>query len=517
MEGVSSEAASIAGHLKLGKLIYLYDDNQVSIEGSTAVTFTEDVGARFRAYGWGVIGPIDGLDTEVVDRAIRESKADAEHPSLIICQTIIGYGSPNKAGQGVVHGEPLGRDEAALAKERLGWPYKEPFSVPEEALAHFRQAVSRGQKEESSWQSLWQSYQKAYPDEAKELALALSGELPAGWDEGLDKLFKSLDKPLATRDASGRVLNAIAPRIPCLMGGSADLSPSTKTIIKDAGDFSPESYGGRNLHFGVREHAMGAIANGLALHGGIIPYTATFLIFYDYMRPPVRLAALMKQRVIFIFTHDSVGLGEDGPTHQPIEQLADMRAMPNLSVIRPADAAETTEAWKLALERKNGPTALILTRQGLPVLDRSTLAPASRVKHGGYVLWQASPEPKVILIATGSEVHIALEAAKQLKGKRISARVVSLPSWDIFEAQPEEYRQTVLPPAIKARISIEAAATLGWCRYVGDRGVALGLDRFGASAPGKVIYEKLRLTPQRVMDEAERLIQKLSNGNRTVI
>ncbi len=508
MEGVSSEAASLAGTLRLGKLIYLYDDNGISIEGNTDITFTEDVGQRFRAYGWHVIGPIDGMDAASVDSAIRVAQNEKNRPSLIICKTIIGYGSPNKAGTGAAHGEPLGEDEVSLAKEQLGWQYQEPFTIPDEVLSHLRQAQERGRRQQEEWQDRLKAYRKAYPEEAKKLEKDLSGELPDGWDSDLEGLFQCEDKTMATREASGRVMNAISPRVHALIGGSADLAPSTKTILEGKGHFGYGDYCGHNLHFGVREHAMGAIASGMALHGGIIPYTATFLIFYDYMRPPVRLAAMMGLRVIYIFTHDSVGLGEDGPTHQPIEHLAGLRVIPNLTVIRPADATETIEAWKIALKRREGPTALILTRQRLPVLDRKSLAPASGVQRGGYILWQATPSPEVILIGTGSEVHIALEAGKLLMVKGINARVVSLPSWELFDAQPEEYRNSVLLPALKARVSIEAGVTLGWERYIGSEGITIGIDCFGASAPGKVIYEHYGLTARRVSDEAERLLKR---------
>ena len=507
MEGVSSEAASLAGTLQLGKLIYLYDDNNISIEGSTDITFTEDVANRFRSYGWHVTGPIDGMDITAVDSEIRVAQAEKSRPSLIICRTIIGYGSPNKAGTGSAHGEPLGEDEVVLAKEKLGWPYKEPFTIPSEVLNHFRQAKERGRKQQQEWQARMEAYRSAYPDEARQLEMDLSGELPDGWDSELDTLFISEDKPMATREASGRIMNVISAKVHALVGGSADLAPSTKTILKGKGHFGIENYRGHNLHFGVREHAMGGIASGMALHGGIIPYTATFLIFYDYMRPPVRLAAMMGQRVIYIFTHDSVGLGEDGPTHQPIEQLAGMRAVPNLTVIRPADATETVEAWKIALRRRQGPTALIFTRQKLPLLDRTELAPAGGVQRGGYVLWQASSSPQVILIGTGSEVHIALEAGRLLKKRGIDASVVSLPCWGLFDAQPEEYRKSVLPPNIKARVSIEAAATMGWQKYVGGEGIAIGIDRFGASAPYKEIYEHFGLTARHMADEAEHLLR----------
>jgi transketolase len=509
MEGVSSEAASLAGTLRLGKLIYLYDDNDVSIEGSTDTTFTEDVAQRFQAYGWQVIGPIDGLDTASVDSAIGMAQAEDSRPSLIICKTVIGYGSPNKAGTGSAHGEPLGEEEVTLAKEKLGWPYKEPFTIPPEVLSHFRQARERGKQQQEEWQTKLEAYRQSYPDEARQLEEDLSGELPSDWDSGLENLFQNQDEPIATRQASGKVMNIISPRVHALVGGSADLAPSTKTILKDKGHFGPDDYHGHNLHFGVREHAMGAIASGMALHGGIIPYTATFLIFYDYMRPPVRLAALMGQRIIYIFTHDSVALGEDGPTHQPVEQLAGLRAVPKLTVLRPADATETVEAWRAALGRRQGPTALIFTRQKLPVLDRKELAPADGLQRGGYILWQATESPEVILIGTGSEVHIALEAGKLLEEKGISARIVSLPSWELFDAQPAEYKESVLPPKLRARVSMEAAATLGWERYVGSEGVAIGIDHFGASAPGRVIYEHFGLTAERMADEALRLLKQL--------
>ena len=507
MEGVSSEAASLAGTLRLGKLIYLYDDNGISIEGDTDVTFTENVAQRFQAYGWHVIGPIDGMDIASVDSAIRMAQAEKGRPSLIVCKTVIGYGSPNKAGTGSAHGEPLGEDEVVLAKERLGWPYKEPFTVPPEVLGHFRQAQERGRQQQAEWQDKLEEYRRAYPDEALKLEMDLSGDLPDGWDNDLDSLFLSADKPVATREASGQVINIIAPRVHALVGGAGDLAPSTKTILKDKGHFGPDDYSGHNLHFGVREHAMGGIASGMALHGGIIPYTATFLIFYDYMRPPVRLAAMMGQRVIYIFSHDSVGLGEDGPTHQPIEQLTGLRSVPNLTVIRPADATETVEAWKIALRRRQGPTALILTRQKLPVLDRTVLAPASEVQRGGYTLWQATASPEVILIGTGSEVHIALEAGKLLQEKGVAARVVSLPSWELFDAQPAEYRNSVLLPSLQARVSMEAGITLGWEKYLGSEGIAIGLDHFGASAPYKTIYEHFGLTAEHMADEAVQLLQ----------
>ena len=507
MEGVSSEAASLAGTLKLGKLIYLYDDNDISIEGDTDVTFTENIPQRFEAYGWHVVGPIDGMDIASVDSAIRMAQEEASRPSLIICKTIIGYGSPNKAGTGLAHGEPLGEEEVRLTKEHLGWTYKEPFTVPPEALAHYRKAQERGQCYQEEWQARLEAYRYAYPNEARQLEEDLSGDLSPGWDSDLANLFHGEEGPIATREASGRMMNIISSRIHALVGGSADLAPSIKTILKEKRHYGSDDYRGHNLHFGVREHAMGAIASGMAVHGGIIPYVATFLIFYDYMCPPLRLAALMGLRIIYIFSHDSVGLGEDGPTHQPVEQLAALRAVPNLIVLRPADATETVEAWKIALKRRQGPTALVLTRQKLALLDRTVLAPASGVGCGGYILWQASASPDVILIGTGSEVHIALEAGKLLQGNGIAASVVSLPSWELFDAQPEGYRNSILPPTLGARVSIEAATTLGWERYIGSEGIAIGLDRFGVSAPGKVIYEHFGLSAQHMADEAIRLLQ----------
>ena len=506
-EGVASEAASLAGTQRLGKLIYLYDDNDITIEGNTNIAFAENVAQRFQAYGWHVIGPIDGMDAASVESAIRMAQEETGRPSLIICRTVIGYGSPNKAGTASAHGEPLGEEEVLLAKERLEWPYQEPFTVPPEALAHFRQAQERGKRQQGDWETRLEAYRQAYPDEGRHLEESLRGDLPEGWDHELAGLFKAGDKPIATREASGRVMNALAQRVHAFTGGSADLAPSTKTILKDHGHYGFEEYCDHNMHFGVREHAMGAIANGMALHGGTIPYTATFLIFSDYMRPPIRLAALMEQRVVYIFTHDSIGLGEDGPTHQPIEQLLGLRSVHNLAVLRPADATETVEAWKVALERRHGPTALVLSRQGLPVLDRRELAHATGVQRGGYVLWEASGKPDVLLIGTGSEVHIALEAGRLLQEKGVAAWVVSLPSWELFDAQPADYRHSVLPPSVRVRVSIEAAAPLGWERYVGLDGVAVGLPRFGASAPANVLYQQFGLTAQRVVDEATRLVQ----------
>jgi transketolase len=494
--------------LRLGKLIFLYDDNDISIEGNTSIAFAENVSERFQAYGWHTIGPVNGMDIASVETSIRKAQAETRRPSLIICRTVIGYGSPNKAGTAVAHGEPLGADEVLLTKQNLGWPYAEPFTVPPEVLSHFRQARERGNRRQQEWLVKLEEYRKAYPNEVKQLEGDLSGDLPEGWDRDLADLFKGQDKPMATREASGRVMNAIVKRVHSFTGGSADLAPSTKTTLKNHGDYGFDEYYDHNMHFGVREHAMGAIANGMALHGGIIPYIGTFLIFYDYMRPPIRLAALMGIRVIYIFTHDSVGLGQDGPTHQPIEQLIGLRAVPKLVTIRPADATETVEAWEVAMERRYGPTALILSRQNLPVLDRSALAPASGLRRGGYILWEAANQPDIILISSGSEVHIALEVGRLLQDEGISARVVSLPSWELFDAQPVEYRNQVLPPGIWRRVSLEAASPLGWDRYVGLDGVAIGLSRFGASAPGEVIYDKLGLTVEHMLNQALALFQR---------
>jgi transketolase len=504
-EGAASEAASLAGTLKLAKLIYLYDSNGIQQDGQT-VSFQEDVALRFSAYGWNVIGPIDGMDPEAVDLALRSARADSGRPNLIICRTVIGYGSPHKAGTSAAHGEPLGAEEVRLTKANLGWAYPDAFSVPQEVYTHLRQARERGRLQQARWQETLAEYRQAYPLLAGQLESSLKGDLSRGWEQGLDGLFDIINKPLSTRDVAGKVINVIAANVPSLMGGAADLAGSTRTYLKEAGEFNAENYAGRNIRYGLREHAMGAVSNGLALHGGLVPFAATFLVFADYMRPPMRLAAIMKLRVIYIFTHDSIGVGEDGPTHQPVEQLMGLRLVPNLVTLRPADAAETVEAWKIALQRKEGPTALVLTRQEVPLLDRSVLAAAAGVQRGGYVLRESGPSPRVILIGSGSEVAIALETARMLEAKGISSRVVSLPSWELFEAQSVEYRQSVLPPAVTARVSLEAGTTLGWERYVGLQGKALGLDRFGASAPGSELFRRFGLTAQRMAEEALKLI-----------
>ncbi len=496
MEGISHEAASLAGHLGLGKIVYLYDDNHISIDGPTELTFTEDRCARFEAYGWHV-QQVDGHHREAIARALRAAQAETGRPSLLACRTHIAYGSPNKQDTAAAHGSPLGEEELRLTKENLGWPPDAQFSIPDEALAHFRRAVPQGAELQQEWQGLFDRYAAEYPDLAELWKQVWSGGLPSGWEERLPS-FGPDDGPVATRSVSGKVLNAIAPVLPTLVGGSADLTPSNNTELKEYAWLQTGEFSGRNIHFGVREHAMGAILNGMALHGGVIPYAGTFLVFSDYMRPTIRLAALMELPVIYIFTHDSVALGEDGPTHQPIEQLPSLRTIPNLVVLRPADANETVEAWRVALEHHAGPVALLLTRQKLPVLDRSTLAPAEGVRRGAYVLADSQGTPDVILIGSGSEVEVALNARQQLAEQGVRARVVSMPSWELFEQQPPEYRAEVLPPEVSARLAIETAAPLGWERYVGLQGDVVGINRFGASAPYKVILEQFGFTGDNV-------------------
>ncbi|MBE9508277.1 MAG: transketolase, partial [Chloroflexi bacterium] len=484
MEGLSHEAASLAGHLGLGKIICLYDDNDISIEGSTDITFTEDIPARFRAYDWHV-QEVDGYDLNEMESAIRAAQEETDRPSLIVCHTHIGYGSPNKQDTATAHGEPLGEEEVRLTKEALGWPPDAHFLIPEEALVVFRQAVEQGQSAENQWRETFERYRAAYPEEAALLDALWAGEMPAGWVDVLPT-FAPDDGPLATRNASSAVLNAIAPALPTLIGGSADLAPSTRTLLEGYDDFQRETPAGRNLRFGVREHAMGSILNGMALHGGVLPYGGTFLVFSDYMRPPVRLAAMMHLPVVYVWTHDSVWIGEDGPTHQPVEQMAALRVIPNLVVIRPADANETAAAWRVALERREGPTALALTRQKLPVLAKPARDPAETVARGAYVLADTPTTPDVILIATGSEVHLALEARDLLAQEGIAARVVSMPSWELFDAQPASYREAVLLPQVTARLAIEAGVSMGWDKYIGPDGDTVCLDHFGASAPYKV-------------------------------
>ena len=506
-EGVASEAASIAGTLQLGKVIYLYDDNDISIEGNTDITFVEDVKKRFESYGWQVVGPIDGMDTEDLSTAVDIAKQNETKPSLIICRTTIGYGSPNRANTSGVHGEPLGPEETKLTKAQLGWEYDDPFTIPPEVKSHFGLLREERAKLQISWDKLFAEYETNYPLQAKNLKSEISGDLPIGWDQGLDDLFRDSSGTMSTRDAGGKVMNAISQLVPMLLGGSADLAPSTKTILNDKSDFSAENYGGNNFHFGVREHAMGALANGMALHGGTIPYTATFLLFSDYMRPPMRLAAMMGLRVIYIFTHDSIGLGQDGPTHQPIEQLLSLRAIPNMVVLRPADATETTEAWKIAVSRTNGPTVIVLSRQNLPILDRERFTPSTGVQKGGYILHDSSEPAKAIILSTGSEIEIAIEAVELLESENIPVRIVSMASWELFDQQPSTYQQEVLPPRITARVSVEAATHLGWERYTTSNGTNMGISRFGASAPSDVIYSNLGLTAEQIANEVKKLIK----------
>jgi transketolase len=503
MEGVSHEAASLAGHLGLGKLIYLYDDNRISIEGSTELTFTEDRTARFQAYGWHVREVGDGNDLEALEKAIQEAQAEKTRPSLISVRTHIGYGSPNKQDTASAHGEPLGPEELKLTKERLGWPPEPDCHIPEEALALFRKAVERGRQWEADWEERRSAHHAALPELANDWTQWMGGEMSRDWDR-LIPGFEPDSKGMASRVASGKVLNAIAPALSNLVGGSADLAPSNKTEVTGADFFQKGSSQGRNFRFGVREHGMGSIMNGMALHGGVIPYGGTFLVFSDYMRPAIRLAALMGLKVIYIFTHDSIGLGEDGPTHQPVEQLAALRAIPNLTVIRPCDANETAEAWRAALNRTRGPVALALTRQNLPTLDRvAGFAPANGLHKGAYVLREsANGQPDVILIASGSEVPIAVSAAETLETRGIATRVVSMPSWELFDRESQDYRDKVLPPAVKARVCVEAGATQGWDRYLGSGGRKVGIDHFGASAPYGVLFTNFGLTPEKVVDTA---------------
>ena len=504
MEGVSHEAASLAAHLGLGKLVYFYDDNEISIEGSTDLAFTEDVPARFRAYGWHV-QEVGGYHLEEIGAAIHTAQQETECPSLIVCHTHIGYGSPHKQDTADAHGAPLGEEEVRLTKEALGWPPDAHFFVPDEALAVFRQAVERGRQAQAQWRETFERYRATYPDEAALLEALWAGKLPEGWTDALPR-FSPNDGSLATRNASGVVLNALARVLPTLIGGSADLAPSTNTLLKGYSDFQRATPAGRNFHFGVREHAMGSILNGMALHGGILPYGATFMVFSDYMRPPVRLAAMMHLPVVYVWTHDTVWVGEDGPTHQPVEQLAALRAIPNLVIIRPADANETAAAWRVALERRDGPTGLALTRQKVPVLFETNRDAAQTVARGAYVLADSSGIPDVLLIASGSEVHLALAARDVLAQRGIAVRVVSMPSWELFEAQPASYRDAVLPPQVTARLIIEAGVTQGWERYAGPAGDVIGLEHFGASAPYKVLMDKFGFTAQAVVERALRLL-----------
>lgn len=506
MEGVASEAASFAGHQRLGKLIYLYDDNRISIDGSTDLAFSEDRAGRFEAYGWHVQIVEDGNDVGAIDAAIEAAKAD-ERPSIIVCRTQIGYGLPTRAGTAQAHGEPPGVEELQGAKRALGWPLEPDFLVPDDVLAFFREAKEKGAAAERAWQALFDDYKKAYPELGAELERRLKGELPEGWDQGLPE-FPADEKGMATRKASGTVLNALAARIPELIGGSADLTPSNNTWISDSVSFQPNARTGRNINFGVREHGMGAITNGLAVHGGVIPYAGTFLVFSDYMRPAVRLSALSHYPSIWLYTHDSIGLGEDGPTHQPVEHLAALRAIPNLPVIRPGDANEVREMWKFGIAHRSGPVLFALTRQNVPVIDRQKYASAEGLKRGAYVLADLGDrKPELILMASGSEMPIIVQAGEKLAAEGIAVRLVSFPSWELFEQQDEAYRTEVLPESIPNRIAVEAGVRQGWDRWIGPNGVMIGVNSFGASAPYKVIYEKFGLTAEKVIEQAHRMLQ----------
>jgi transketolase len=516
MEGVASEAASLAGHLKLGKLIYLYDDNKVTIEGFTDLAFSEDVPRRFEAYGWHTATVKDGNDLEAIESAIREAQSVGTKPSLISVKTIIGYGMPT-AGTRKAHSDAPGEEAVRETKRHLGWPEDKQFYVPDEALAHFRQAIERGKRQEQEWKALVEKYVEKYSDLGKTWRETVSGNLPEGWEKHLPNFADA--KPMATRAASGEVINALAPHMPILIGGSADLGVSNNTDIKGGGDFEAGSYEGRIIHFGVREHAMGSTLTGMSLNGGLIPFGGTFLTFSDYMRPAIRLAALSEVQVIYVFTHDSVGLGEDGPTHQSVEHLAALRAIPHLAVIRPADVHEVREAWRSAILRRHAPTALALTRQKVPLIDRSRFASAEGLRRGAYILAEADAgarpigrthgdlTPKLILIATGSEVSLALEAREKLQEEGVATRLVSMPCWEFFEEQTQAYRDEVLPPSISARLAIEAGVPQGWDRYVGWKGDAICLDRFGGSAPGDVALKNLGFNVENVLKRAKALLR----------
>ena len=519
MEGVAMEAASLAGHLRLGKLIYLYDQNDITLAGTTNLSMSENIPMRFEAAGWHV-QEIDGMDSDAVRGALDRARSESERPSLIVANTVIGFGSPKKAGTFGAHGSPLGPDEVIATKENLGWPTEPAFHMPEEAVAHFRKAIARGVELQEEWEARFESYKREHPDLAAEFEQAVAGELAPGWDSDLPT-WEPGSKPIATRKASEAVIQAFFPKVPTFIGGSADLNPSTNTGMKGGGDFQapanvdiseieiqgelggPWGYAGRNIHFGIREHAMGSSVNGMAAHGGVVPFSATFLVFSDYMRPPIRLAALSHLHAIFVFTHDSIAVGEDGPTHQPVEQVMSLRLIPGLTVIRPADANETADAWRVALTLKT-PSALIFTRQDLPILDRS--GAKGDLFQGGYILVDTDGEPDIVLIATGSEVSLAVLARELLAEHGVAARVVSLPSWELFDQQPEDYRASVLGPEGTARLSIEAGTTIGWARYTGCNGASVGIDTFGASGPGSQVLAHFGFTKEHVAAEALRLL-----------
>ena len=506
MEGVSAESASLAGHLKLGNLIYIYDDNKITIEGETSLAFNEDVGERFRAYGWHVQSVADGNDVEAIHSAIVNAQKETGRPSLIKVRTHIGFGSPNKVDTASAHGAPLGKDEVKLVKENLGFDPEKSFDISDEVLNYYRSKGNEGHRKEEDWNKLFADYKQKYPAEAGEYESLSAGQLPEGWKDNLP-VFKPDPKGLATRKASGKTLNAIAAKLPLLIGGSADLSPSTDTELNEYESFTDENHGGRNFHFGIREHGMGAVLNGIALTKGFIPFGATFLIFYDYMRPPVRLAAIMKIKPIFIYTHDSIGLGEDGTTHQPVEQLIGLRSVPDLTVIRPADPNETAQAWRTAIEHEGGPVALILTRQNVPIIDQEKYTKADNLDKGAYILSDCEGDPQVILMASGSEVHLIVEAQEKLKAESIKTRVVSFPSWELFEAQSSDYKEKVLPKKLRARLAVEAGSPIGWCKYVTDDGDVLGISKFGESAPGEEVMAEYGFTVDNVVARAKALLK----------
>jgi transketolase len=507
MEGISHEAASLAGHLKLGKLIFFYDNNGITIDGKTGLTFSEDIQKRFEAYGWQILTVYDVNDLSQIDESIEVAQREKKNPTLIITKTHIGFGSPNKQDSEASHGSPLGEKEVELTKRKLGWDHEKYFYVPPEVYNHFNGIKNHLAEFEKEWNELFISYGEKYPTDAEKFQNAMSGIFG---DEWINKLpvFKNYDEKIATRSASGKVLNSISAALPTLIGGSADLSESNNTLINGLDVFSAESYSGRNIHFGIREHGMAGIVNGMALYGGVIPYCGTFLIFSDYMRPSIRLAALMKLSPIYIFTHDSIGLGEDGPTHQPVEQFASLRTIPNLVNIRPADANETVYAWKAALQHRGGPVALMLTRQKIPVLDRAKLASAEGTLKGAYVLLDSSTEPDIIIMASGSEVYLAIEVFHALQSEGIHARIVSFPSWELFEMQTEEYKKSVLPSFIKARISIEAGVRHGWKKYVGDYGESISIEKFGASAPAEILFTEYGFTVSSVINRVQKVLSK---------
>jgi transketolase len=506
MEGVASEAASLAGHLELGNIIYIYDDNHISIEGDTDITFNEDVAARFRAYGWHVQEVADANDINALSNAINNAKVEVSKPSLIKVRSHIAYGSPNKVDTAGAHGSPLGADEVKLVKKFFGFDPEQSFVVPDEVLKYYRACGEKGASTEQKWNDLFKSYKEKFPELAAEYEQAVTGELPKGWDSDLP-VFKAEDKKMATRQASGKVLNAIASKLPNLIGGSADLAPSTDTLLKDYNSFTVEHRDGRNFHFGIREHGMGSALNGMALTKGIIPFGATFLIFSEYMRPPIRLAAIMKIRPIFVYTHDSIGLGEDGTTHQPIEQLISLRSIPNTMVIRPADANETAQAWRVALEHKDGPVVLVFTRQGLPIIDQDKYTKATELEKGAYILSDSEGTPDVILMATGSEVTLILQAQEKLKAEGIKARVVSMPSWELFEKQSADYKEKVFPKSVRKRLAVEAGSPLGWHKYVTDEGDIIAMHGFGESAPAEELFKEFGFTVDNVVAKAKALIK----------